>query len=141
MDRKRILVVEDEAVVGMELQEALERQGYFVPPLVASGADVIPMVLKYKPDLILMDIRLRSFIDGIDAAQRVKIVLDTPIVFLTAFGTDETINRAMKLQPAAYLTKPVREEELFRCIDESLQKRDALAISSSSSLEVNGLKK
>jgi CheY-like chemotaxis protein len=118
---KTILIVEDEPIIGMELQETLEKAGYKVPDIVRNADGVMPSVIKNSPDLIIMDIYLKSFIDGIDAAQRVKMINDTPIIFLTAYPNDSIRKKAMTVKPAAYLLKPIRDEELQRKIKEVLE--------------------
>ncbi|MDC7234174.1 MAG: response regulator [Spirochaetales bacterium] len=113
MSEKRILIVEDEPIIGMELQESLEQAGYSVPEVVRNADGVMPAVIKYNPDLIVMDIYLKSFIDGIDAAQRVKMMKETPIIFLTAYPNDSIRKKAMTINPAAYLLKPIEDSKLL----------------------------
>lgn len=122
MSEKTILVVEDEPIIGMELQESLENSGYIVPEVVKNADQVLPAVIKHSPDLILMDIYLKSFIDGIDAAQRVKMIKDIPIIFLTAYPNEDIKKKAMTIKPAAYILKPVRNDELHNKIEEILGK-------------------
>jgi two-component system, response regulator PdtaR len=108
-----VLIVEDEPIVAMQLQESLEGMGYEIPAIVDSGDEVLSAVIAHKPDLILMDIKLRSFIDGVDAARRVKLVCaDTPVIYLTAYPGKGIQDRAMGTSPAAYLVKPVADETL-----------------------------
>ena len=118
---KKILIVEDEPIIGMELQESLTNAGYQVPEVVQSADGVMPAVAKHNPDLIIMDIYLKSFIDGIDAAQRVKMMKDTPIIFLTAYPNESIRKKAMTVKPAAYLLKPIKDEELKKHIDSVLK--------------------
>ncbi|MDA3958048.1 response regulator [Oceanispirochaeta sp.] len=117
---KTILIVEDEPIIGMELKESLEKLGYNVPEVIRNADGVMSGVIKNNPDLIIMDIYLKSFIDGIDAAQRVKMMKDTPIIFLTAYPNDSIRKKAMTIKPAAYLLKPIRGEELQMKIKEVL---------------------
>ncbi len=120
MSQKSILIVEDEPIVGLEMEETLVRLGYAVPEVVTSGDKVLEAALRHKPDLIVMDIHLNSFIDGIDAAVRLKLLWKCPIVYVTAYPNDRIRERAMKTSPAAYLLKPLDENELRAAIDESL---------------------
>lgn len=120
MDKATVLVVEDEGIVGLELQEILESMGYNVPDVVSSGDDVLGCVMKHNPQLIIMDIHLKSFIDGIDAAKRVKMIKETPIIYLTAYPNNEIRERAMKTNPAAYLLKPFKEDKLKEEIERVL---------------------
>ncbi len=121
MEKHRILIVEDEGLPGLEMQEFLAGQGYDVPSPVATADRVVPEVIAHKPHLILMDIHLNGFIDGIDAAQRVRFLQpSTPVIFLTAYPNRTIKERALKIEPMAYLEKPVRKETLLRKIKISL---------------------
>ena len=117
---KTILIVEDEPIIGMELQESLSMEGYNVPEVVQNADSVMPSVIKHKPDLVIMDIYLKSFIDGIDAAQRIKMMKDTPIIFLTAYPNESIRKKAMTIKPAAYLLKPIKMKDLKAEIDKVL---------------------
>ncbi|HUW40390.1 MAG TPA: response regulator [Rectinemataceae bacterium] len=116
----RIMVVEDEPIVGMQLQESLEDAGYTVPEVVDSGDAVMGAVLAQKPDLIIMDINLKSFIDGVDAAARVRLVSDVPIIFLTAYPSQGSQDRALKTRPAAYMLKPINDRQLLDSVERAL---------------------
>jgi len=117
----RILVVEDEPIVSMQLQESLEAMGHVVPAVVDSGDEVLTAALTHKPDLILMDIKLRSFIDGVDAAKRLKLVCDVPVIYLTAYPSKGSQDRAASTSPSAYLVKPINDKTLRESIDNALR--------------------
>jgi CheY-like chemotaxis protein len=105
----------------MQLQESLEGMGHTVPAIIDSGDEVLGAVMKGKPDLILMDIKLRSFIDGVDAAKRIKLVYDDiPVIYLTAYPSKGSQDRAMGTDPAAYLVKPINDNALREQIDRAL---------------------
>src|SRR5512137_988699 len=114
------MIVEDEPIVAMQLQESLEEMGHEVPVIVDSGDEVLAAVLSRKPDLILMDIKLRSFIDGVDAAKRIKLVCDVPVIYLTAYPSKGSQDRAMGTSPAAYLLKPIGDKALAEAIGKAL---------------------
>ncbi len=116
----RILVVEDEPVSRMQLQESLESMGHEVVGALASADGALEAVASLRPDLIIMDIHLKSFIDGIDAASRIKLLSNTPLIFVTGYSGQGTVDRAMRLQPAAYLVKPVSDEALRESVDRAL---------------------
>lgn len=122
MSDKKIIIVEDEPIIAMELQESLQSAGYIIPEIVRNADDVVQSVMKHEPHLLIMDIYLKSFIDGIDAAQRVKMVRDTPIIFLTAYPNEVIKKKAMSLNPEAYLLKPIQDEELQGHIELVLKK-------------------
>ena len=121
----RILVVEDEPIVSLQLQESLEVMGHVVPAIVDSGDDVLKAVLAHKPDLVLMDIKLRSFIDGVDAVKRLKLVCDVPVIYLTAYPSKGSEDRAKSTAPVAYLVKPINDKILEEQINRALSLGDA----------------
>jgi two-component sensor histidine kinase/CheY-like chemotaxis protein len=114
--------VEDEPLVGLELKENLERKGYVVPDVIESGEDFDSAVSRYRPDLVLMDIRLKGEMDGIQAASRVKAAFNLPVIYLTAYSDKDTLARAAKTEPAAFLLKPFDERELSANIQMALAK-------------------
>lgn len=117
-----ILVVEDESLVGMELKETLEKFGYTVPMPVKRGEDVPSAIVVNKPDLILMDIRLKGFQDGIETAYIVGGEFEVPFVFLSAYSDDETLGRALGTRAYGYLVKPFDEKTLRTTIELALRR-------------------
>ncbi|HOX33124.1 MAG TPA: response regulator [Spirochaetales bacterium] len=116
----RVLVVEDEPLSGLELQENLERMGHEVPPVLSSADEVLPAVLAHKPDLVVMDIRLKSFTDGVDAVSRLRLVSEVPVIYLTAFPSEGSRDRASRTNPVAYLPKPVSDATLAEAVARAL---------------------
>jgi CheY-like chemotaxis protein len=112
MPKETILVVEDETLVGLELKEDLERLGYYVPEVIESGEAVVSAVARHQPDLVLMDVRLRGSLDGIEAAYQAKAEFDIPVIYLTAYSDAETLRRAAMTGPDGFLLKPFDEREL-----------------------------
>jgi len=112
MAGETILVVEDEPLVGIELQEWLIDLGYTVPEVVADGSKVIGVTKEIRPDLILMDIRINGAIDGIQAAGEVRRTSDIPIIFLTAYSDPDTVARVIQVRSNGMMLKPFREREL-----------------------------
>ncbi len=117
-----ILIVEDESLVGMELKETLERYGYLVPAVVQQGEAVPEAIVIHKPDLILMDIRLKGFQDGIETAYMVGAEFEVPFVFLSAYSDDETLARALGTKAYGYLVKPFDEKTLRTTIELALHR-------------------
>lgn len=122
MAGETILVVEDEPLVGVELQEQLTFLGYRVPEVLTEGAEVRGAAARLKPDLVLMDIRLKGQVDGIDAADDLRRTSDVPIMFLTAYSDPRTVSRAATILPDGFLLKPFRERELEVNVAMVLQK-------------------
>jgi CheY-like chemotaxis protein len=122
MSKETILVVEDETLVGLELKEDLERLGYFVPEVVESGEAVVQAVAHHQPDLVLMDVRLRGSLDGIEAAYQAKAEFDLPVIFLTAYSDADTLRRAALTAPDGFLLKPFDERELAANVEIALSR-------------------
>jgi len=118
----RILIVEDEAIIGMELQARLIRQGYDVPLVVDTGIKAIDKAGELQPDLILMDIFLKGDMDGIEAGEKIHRKYAVPIVFLTANTDKQTFERAKRSAPLGYIQKPFQENVLFSTIEIALYK-------------------
>jgi PAS domain S-box-containing protein len=106
MNTGKILIVEDDTIIGMELMERLKDLGYDVAEIVSSGIEAINLVGSAKPDLVLMDIRLSGKMDGVEAAEKIKEQFDVPVIFLTAYADEETLCRAKKCEPFGYMLKP-----------------------------------
>ncbi len=122
MDKGRILVVEDETIVAIDLTEKLESLGYAVTAAVSSGQEAIHKAAEKRPDLVLMDVRLKGEMDGIQASEQIRARFDIPVIFLTAYSDEATIQRAKITEPFGYLLKPFEERELHSAIEISLYK-------------------
>lgn len=122
MIRTQVLVVEDEAVTGMDIRQSLINKGYAVPDVVCSGMDAVAVAKSLHPQLVLMDIRLPGEIDGIEAACRIHHELNIPVVFLTAFADYATLERAKAAEPCAYLLKPFDEVLLATTVEIAINK-------------------
>lgn len=122
MSPVKVLVVEDESIVAMDIKHRLENMDYFVTDIVSSGEEAVKNAGEEFPDLILMDIVLRGEIDGIEAAQIIKDRYNIPIVYLTAYSDDKTLKRAKITGPYGYLIKPFEDLELHSAIEVALYK-------------------
>lgn len=120
-----ILVVEDEYIVALDIQNSLEKFGYTVSAISDSGDNAIQMASEIQPDLVLMDIHLEGDIDGIEAAEIIREHLNIPVVYLTAYADDATLNRAKSTEPLGYLLKPFSEQELKTTIAIALHRYQA----------------
>jgi PAS domain S-box-containing protein len=116
----RILVAEDESLIAEELHDRLERMGHKVVSVVSSGEEAVQGVDAAHPELVLMDIRLKGNLDGIDAAALIHEHADTPVIYLTAHSDDATIERAKLTRPFGYLLKPFEERDLRISIEMAL---------------------
>ena len=118
----RILVVEDENIVALDITNRLKKLGYDVPAVSSSGEDAINKALELRPDLILMDIRLKGEMDGVTAAEKIRSQLEVPIIYVTAYADETTLERAKITAPYGYLLKPFEERELHSTIEMALYK-------------------
>ena len=125
MTRPRILVVEDEAVVALDIRVQLSGHGYEPVGRAISGEQAITLAGTLRPDLVLMDIRLAGSMDGIEAAGVIRARFSIPVVFLTAHAEDETLERARRVEPAGYVIKPFTERELRAVMEMALSKAAA----------------
>ena len=122
MLEKKILIIEDDHVIGMEIKDRLETLGYNVLTRLSYGEDAIEQAGDLHPDLILMDIQLAGEIDGIQAADKIRDLYDIPVVYLTAYADDNTLERAKITEPFGYVLKPFEERELVSTIEMALYK-------------------
>src|SRR5881392_1039100 len=122
MSNARIMIVEDEAIVALDLQYKLKTLGYAVSGVASSGEEAVRKVPQTGPDLVLMDIKLKGDMDGIDAAQRIRDEFNIPVVYLTAYSDENTLQRAKVTEPAGYLLKPFKDREVYATIEMALYK-------------------
>lgn len=132
----KILVVEDEMIVAEDIAGRLKKMGYAVTATVPSGEEAIAKVAENQPDLVLMDIVLKGEMDGVTAAEKIKINTNVPTVFLTAYADDRTLERAKLTDPFGYIVKPFQQHDLRVTIEIALHRhaieakmRQALQIS------------
>jgi PAS domain S-box-containing protein len=118
----RILVVEDERIIARDIQSSLENLGYAVLAIAPSGTEAIEKALELRPDLILMDIRLKGEIDGIQAAEQIWNQLQIPIIYSTGYSDRNTLERAKTTGPFGYILKPIEERELYVTIETALHR-------------------
>jgi two-component system, sensor histidine kinase and response regulator len=113
----RIMIVEDERILALDLAETLDELGYTVAGMASRGEEAIELARQLHPQLILMDVRLDGEVDGITAAETIRDEHDVPVVFLTAHADDDTLHRATHSDASAYLVKPFKAPDL-RCVIE-----------------------
>ncbi len=116
-DAARILVVEDQRLIAADLENTLKKLGYGGVGNMSSGEDAIRACDELRPELVLMDVRLREEMDGIQAAEIIRDRFHVPVVYLTAYADEDTILRAKKTAPFGYLVKPFNERELRAAVE------------------------
>jgi len=117
MSANKILIVEDEAVVSLDVTRRLEKMGYEVMGRIASGEEAIELIQEKRPDLVLMDINLQGEMDGIETATKLYKEYNLPVIYLTAYAGESTLERAKESKPYAYILKPFKERELHAAIE------------------------
>jgi CheY-like chemotaxis protein len=115
--KRRILIVEDEAVTSVMLEKTLKELGYEVVGSAFDGTEAIALANEKKPDIVLMDITIQGDMDGIETAKRIYQQFNIPSIYLTAHSDDDTIRRAVESGPFGYLIKPFKERELYSNIE------------------------
>ncbi|MCC6398613.1 MAG: response regulator [Bacteroidetes bacterium] len=116
----RILVVEDGVIMARDIERRLQALGYGVAGVAASGDEAVRVVTHVRPDLVLMDVRLKGSLDGIQAAEKIHALADVPIVYATAYSDTATLTRARQTDPFGYVLKPFDEKELMTTIEMAL---------------------
>ncbi len=124
MTMSNILVVDDEAIITMQLEERLTAMGYPVAGMAASGEDAIDKARRLKPDLVLMDIVMPGKLNGIEAAQVITDEMNIPVVFVTSYADDQIIEKAKKVKPYGYIVKPFNELEIKAAIEVALFRKE-----------------
>lgn len=122
MPLANILIVEDENIVALDLEIRLKNLGYSITAKVASGEQALQRMIDADVDLVLMDIRLKGKMDGIQAAGIIRTQYDIPVIYLTAFVDEYTLERTRATEPYGYILKPFEEQELSAQIEMALGK-------------------
>ncbi|MFK8182999.1 MAG: response regulator [Phormidesmis sp.] len=122
MTAKKIMVVEDESVISLDIRNSLVKMGYTVSGVAATGESALMKISKNRPDLVLMDIHLKGDMSGIDVSEKIKADMQIPIVYLTANADGRTFQEAKETDPYGYLLKPFEERELGIAIEIALNK-------------------
>jgi DNA-binding LytR/AlgR family response regulator len=122
MQKKKILIVEDEAIVAKDISVCLGKIGYEVLDTFSRAEKALDFLENNKPDLVLMDIMLAGNLSGIEASAKIKEDYDIPVVFLTAYADEKTISKAKVTEPYGYIIKPFKEIDLRTSIEMALYK-------------------
>lgn len=117
MEKIKVLIVEDKLLIAEDISSRLKKHSMEVIDICTSGEKAIEVAAEKMPDLILMDVQLSGELDGISAALHILKHQNIPVIYLTDYADDRTIERAKLTRPASYLTKPFNEADLVRAID------------------------
>ena len=117
----QVLIVEDEAIVSMDLRYRLEAMGYSVIAEIRSGEEAVEAASQLHPDVVLMDIGLSGEMDGIDAAAQIRDHCDIPVVYVTAYVDEATLERAKATGPYGFLPKPFYDASLQAVVETAIQ--------------------
>jgi PAS domain S-box-containing protein len=121
----RILVVEDDSIISMDIQNTLQKLGHELAGTAVLGEEAVEKASDLRPELVLMDIELAGELDGVEAAAHIRERLQIPVIFLTAYSEDTTLQRAKTTEPYGYLVKPLVERDLRIGIEMALHKHQA----------------
>ncbi|HKL03644.1 MAG TPA: LytTR family transcriptional regulator DNA-binding domain-containing protein [Cryomorphaceae bacterium] len=122
MAKTNVLVVEDESIVSKDIQHSLKKLGYNVVGSSATGEKAIELALELKPNIVLMDIMLKGELTGIQAAEQIKAKLNIPVVYLTAYADEATLEKAKVTEPYGYIIKPFKEIDIHTSIEMAIYK-------------------
>jgi two-component system, LytTR family, response regulator LytT len=124
MSKVHILVVEDESIVSKDIQHSLKKLGYNVAGAASTGEEAVVLAGQLRPDIILMDIMLKGEMSGIDAAGQIKDEYNIPVIFLTAYADESTLDKAKITEPYGYILKPFKEIDLHTAIEMAMFKHE-----------------
>ena len=124
MQKTKILIVEDETIVAKDTENMLDSLGYKIVEIVTNGMETLKKIEEIHPDLILMDIVLKGNIDGIQIAEEIKDQYNIPVIYVTAYADNNTLQRAKTTDPFGFILKPFEERELLAVIEMALYKHN-----------------
>lgn len=122
MTKPRLIIVEDELIIAHEIQHSLTMLGYEVPAIVMSGEEALEQVRNIEPDLVLMDIKLKGRMSGIEAAAGIHERHHIPVIYMTANADQSTIDLARTTEPYGFIYKPIQQDVLRAVIETALYK-------------------
>lgn len=124
--KKKIVVVEDEIIIALDLKLRLEKLGYEVINTVFNGEDALKLAGETNPDLVLMDIQLNGEMDGINVAQQIRNLYNIPFIYLTGSFENTLLERAKQTDPIGFISKPFDESEIQNLIEKAISQKQNL---------------
>jgi CheY-like chemotaxis protein len=123
VSKGKILIAEDERIIAWEMESMVMDLGYEVTAITSSGEDTVEKTKEELPDLILMNVKLKGEMDGIEAVQEIQSRYQIPVIDISAYSDEETVCRARGTSPFGYLDKPFRQSDLEIAIESALFRR------------------
>lgn len=120
MTAPAVMIVEDDRLIAKHLAGTVRKLGYRVAGSTHDGGGALGLILELKPDVVLMDIGLKSGWDGIETARQMNAIYSVPVVFITAYSDTVSRSRAAEARPAGYLVKPFSPEQLRNVLEETV---------------------
>ena len=124
MSKINVLVVEDESIVAKDIQQSLKKLGYNVLGICSTGEDAVKSAQDLSPNIVLMDIMLKGEMNGIEAAALIRKSNNIPVIFLTAYADESTLDKAKVSEPFGYIIKPFKEIDLHTSIEMAIYKHE-----------------
>lgn len=121
-DATKILIVEDEMIIGANLSMLLTNLGYEILGIIPRGEEAIQFVENKQPDILIMDINLKGELDGVETSKAIQNKYDIPIIYLTANADEVNFNRAKSTKPHAFISKPFKKQDIQRAIELTLSR-------------------
>jgi DNA-binding LytR/AlgR family response regulator len=122
MSNIKILIVEDDMIIGAKISMKLVSLGYEVTGVIPRGEEAIVHVENYQPDIVLLDINLKGPLDGVETAKKILAKTDVPVIYVTANTDEATFNRAKATKPYAFISKPIKNLDLQRAIELTIER-------------------
>ena len=117
-----VLIVEDDDIIAQVADWRLKNLGYTVCGRAVTGAEAMELLVKHKPDIVLMDINIKGDVDGIETARMIKKGFNIPVVYVTSHSDGPTLERAKETKPDGFIVKPFEDNDLRVAIELALKK-------------------
>lgn len=122
INKVRILIVEDEMIPALDLQRILERMGYEIPQIATTGEEAVKLAGTEHPEVVLMDISIDGGLDGIQAAEKIRLSFGMPVIFMTGYSDEDMIEKAKTVKPWTILSKPLDIAKLKTAIKSAIER-------------------